>query len=57
MTFQLGCNNYLGEQGGIELQNEFLVFRRDGRVEVAVPDLIVVLDADDGIAITTEMLR
>jgi len=46
-----------GETGRIELQNEFLVFRRDGAVEVTVPDLIVVLDADTGLPITTEVLR
>ena len=46
-----------GETGRIELQNEFLVFRRNGVVEVTVPDLIVVLDADTGLPITTEVLR
>ena len=44
-------------RGEIRLQNEFLVFSRDGRVEVSVPDLIVVLEADTGLPITTEMLR
>jgi DUF917 family protein len=46
-----------GERGRIEIQNEFLVFRRDGVVECCVPDLILVLDHDTGHAITTEVLR
>ena len=46
-----------GETGRIDLQNEFLVFRRGGAVEITVPDLIVVLDADTGLPITTEVLR
>ncbi len=48
------CN---GQQADIAIQNEFLIFRREGRVEVTVPDLIVVLDVDTGYPITTEMLR
>jgi len=53
----LGFNEFDGERGRIDLQNEFLVFRRSDVVEVCVPDLIVVLDADTGLPITTEMLR
>ena len=41
----------------IDLQNEFLIFRRNDAVEVCTPDLIVVLDSDTGLPITTEMLR
>jgi len=52
-----GFGDFAGQSGRIDLQNEFLVFRRDGVVEVAVPDLIAVLDADTGLPITTEMLR
>ncbi len=52
-----GFGENRGEHGRIDLQNEFLVFRRDGAVEVCVPDLIVVLEADTGLPITTEMLR
>ncbi len=33
------------------------MFRRDGEMEVCVPDLIVVLDSDTGLPITTELLR
>ena len=52
-----GFGDFRGDTGRIDLQNEFLVFRRNGQVEVCVPDLIVVLDADTGLPITTEMLR
>ena len=52
-----GFGDHKGQAGRIDLQNEFLVFRRNGAVEVCVPDLIVVLEADTGLPITTEMLR
>jgi len=52
-----GFGDSLGDTGKINLQNEFLIFARNGTVEVCVPDLIVVLDADTGHPITTEMLR
>ncbi|WP_424981522.1 DUF917 domain-containing protein [Maritalea sp. S77] len=52
-----GFGNNQGERGEIAIQNEFLVFWRDGEMEVCVPDLIVVLDADTGLPITTEVLR
>lgn len=52
-----GFNDFAGQTGRIDLQNEFLVFTREGRMEVCVPDLIVVLDSDTGMPITTEMLR
>lgn len=52
-----GFGDFAGESGRIDLQNEFLVFRREGTVEAVVPDLIVVLDSDTGLPITTEMLR
>lgn len=52
-----GFDEFSGQTGRIDLQNEFLVFRRDGAVEVCVPDLIVVLEADTGLPITTEALR
>ncbi|OED01235.1 MULTISPECIES: DUF917 domain-containing protein [unclassified Rhizobium] len=48
------CN---GQTANVAIQNEFLVFRRDGVIEVCVPDLIVLLDVDTGYPITTEMLR
>lgn len=52
-----GFGNFLGDTGRIDLQNEFLVFWRNEMVEVCTPDLIVVLDSDTGLPITTEMLR
>jgi DUF917 family protein len=52
-----GFGNFLGDNGRIDLQNEFLVFWRNEMVEVCTPDLIVVLDSDTGLPITTEMLR
>jgi len=52
-----GFGAFQGDKGRIDLQNEFLLFRRNGAVEVCVPDLIVVLDADTGLPIATEMLR
>ncbi|WP_299401907.1 DUF917 domain-containing protein [uncultured Roseobacter sp.] len=52
-----GFGAFAGDTGWIDLQNEFLVFRRNGNVEVCTPDLVVVLDSDTGLPITTEMLR
>lgn len=52
-----GLDEWRGSQGHIMIQNEFLVFRRDGEVQVVVPDLVVVLDLDTGLPITTELLR
>jgi len=54
-----GFDDFSGQTGGARLaiQNEFLIFSRNGKVEVTVPDLIVLLDVDTGYPITTEMLR
>ena len=52
-----GFGEHESQRGEIKLQNEFLVFSRNGEMEVCVPDLIVVLEADTGLPITTEMLR
>lgn len=52
-----GIDAFVGSRAQIVFQNEFLCFERGGRVEVSVPDLIVILDADTGHAITTEILR
>lgn len=38
-------------------QNEHLVAIRDGQVVASAPDLIIVLDAETGVPITTEQLR
>jgi len=52
-----GFGDNAGDTGKIDLQNEFLIFRRNDKVEITVPDLIVVLDVDNGMPITTEVLR
>jgi DUF917 family protein len=41
----------------IEIQNEYLVARVDGRVRAIVPDLICILDSESADPITTEALR
>ena len=52
-----GFDDCAGQTANVAIQNEFLVFRRDGVIEICVPDLIVLLDVDTGYPITTEMLR
>jgi uncharacterized protein len=52
-----GIDDHRGTQARIRFQNEFLTFERAGRIEVSVPDLIVLLDVDTGHAITTDSLR
>jgi len=52
-----GSDAFDGQQGSIHLQNEYLIFRRNGQIDVIVPDLIVVLNADDGAPLSTDMLR
>jgi uncharacterized protein len=49
-----------GDQGAkltVRFQNENLVAIREGDIVASVPDLIAILDADTGQAITTERLR
>lgn len=41
----------------IEFQNENLVATRGDRIEAIVPDLICILDSDQGLPITTERVR
>jgi DUF917 family protein len=48
---------HAGEAAHIAIQNENLVFWRNGRMEVCVPDLIVNVELDTGEPIATEMLR
>lgn len=52
-----GFGKFHGQAGRIDIQNEFLIFARDDKIEVCVPDLIVVLDVDTGLPIITEALR
>jgi DUF917 family protein len=52
-----GFGDCAGQTAGVAIQNEFLIFSQNGKVEVTVPDLIVLLDVDTGYPITTEVLR
>jgi DUF917 family protein len=52
-----GIDRHAGDTAEIDFQNEFLLFRRGGVVEVCVPDLVILLDVDNGHAITTDVLR
>jgi DUF917 family protein len=52
-----GIDADTGSRAKIVFQNEYLSFERGGVIEVSVPDLIVLLDADSGHAITTDILR
>lgn len=52
-----GTGKDRGRLQRIELQNENLVVLEDGEVLVSVPDLITIVDAETGHAISTEMLR
>ncbi len=52
-----GVDDDAGRSFRIQFQNEFLVALEDDDVLVSTPDLITLLDADTGEAITTESLR
>lgn len=52
-----GSGDRQGERMVLRFQNENLVAVRDGTVVATVPDLICVLDAETGTAVTTETLR
>jgi DUF917 family protein len=52
-----GTDEFAGSIIRIRFQNENLVAVRDGQVVASVPDLITILDAESGAAITTENLR
>jgi DUF917 family protein len=52
-----GSDADAGEELVLQFQNENLVAVREGEVVASVPDLITVLDAESGTAITTEQLR
>lgn len=52
-----GTGDDRGRLQRLELQNENLLVLEDGEVLVSVPDLITIIDAETGHAITTEMLR
>jgi DUF917 family protein len=52
-----GVDAHEGSSLTLQTQNEHLVAERDGEVLASVPDLIMVLDAENGQPITTEELR
>jgi uncharacterized protein len=52
-----GVGGDRGRLQRLELQNENLIVLEDGEVIASVPDLITIVDAETGHAITTEMLR
>lgn len=52
-----GLDDFAGQHLTIEFQNEFLVARTPNEVLASTPDLITVLDMDEGSPITTESLR
>jgi len=52
-----GSGRFASSVARIRFQNENLVVILDGKVVASVPDLITILEADTGAAITTENLR
>ena len=52
-----GLDDHFGSRMEVHFQNENLVAIRDGRHVATVPDLITIIDAESGEAITTERLR
>jgi DUF917 family protein len=52
-----GSEGFAGSTLIVRFQNENLVAERDGENVASVPDLITILDAESGAAITTENLR
>lgn len=52
-----GMDEYVGQSLVIAFQNENLVASVNGKVVASVPDLIIVLDSEAGVPITTEGLK
>jgi len=52
-----GSDRFTNRVARVRFQNENLVLMVDGEVVASVPDLITILEADTGAAITTENLR
>ncbi|GGP50358.1 hypothetical protein GCM10009347_16750 [Shewanella algicola] len=48
-----GSGEYQQEQYQLEIKNEHLLARRNGEVDVTIPDLICCIDMDNQMAITT----
>ena len=52
-----GVDDWRGATAEIVIQNEYLILRENGETVVCVPDLVVVLELETGLPITTELLR
>lgn len=52
-----GAGEWTGQAARIAIQNEYLILWVDGRVVATVPDLVMIVEADTGEPITTEILR
>lgn len=52
-----GYDEFAGARGRVDIQNENLILLVDDAVVAIVPDLIMLLDADYGEPISTELLR
>ncbi|TXK18876.1 DUF917 domain-containing protein [Homoserinibacter sp. GY 40078] len=52
-----GTGNDRGRLIRVEVQNENLIVLEDGEVVASVPDLVTIVDAETGEAISTELLR
>ncbi|WP_113699738.1 DUF917 domain-containing protein [Nonomuraea lactucae] len=52
-----GAGPDAGSRMAIDIQNEYLVARRDGSVVASAPDIVTVMDAASGLPLTTESLR
>lgn len=53
----VGLGEFEGRTLKIDFQNEFLIAQEGDRTLASTPDLITILDAETGLAITTESLR
>ena len=52
-----GTGDSAGSALVLDVQNEHLVARLDGKIAASVPDLIIMLDSETGEPITTEEMR
>ncbi len=52
-----GTGSWAGAAARIAIQNEYLILWIDGQVTASVPDLIMIVEAETGEPITTEILR
>ena len=52
-----GWKTHEGSEVVVDFQNEFLIATRDGKVKATTPDLISLVDAESGFAISTDELR